>query len=129
MNVCLTDSVVLRSPSRLKFFGTNVGSTESIFVYMAAITGLDLITPPGYMNAISEGADPSAADKAEVLDQIATRQIKILVYNVQNSTPEVQDVVARARASGIPVVQITETLVPAGATFPAWQTSQLRALL
>ena len=112
-----------------KYAGTKVGSTESIFTYLAADTGLDLVTPPGYMNAISEGADPSAADKSEVLDQIATRQIKILVYNVQNSTPEVQDLVGRARANRIPVVQITETLVPAGATFQAWQTSQLRALL
>ena len=113
----------------LDAFETTWGSRYPMIGYMAAITGLDLITPPGYMNAISEGADPSAADKAEVLDQIATRQIKILVYNVQNSTPEVQDVVARARASGIPVVQITETLVPAGASFQAWQTAELRAVL
>jgi len=106
-----------------------VGSTESIFAYLAQDTGLDLITPPGYMNAVAEGADPSAADKAQMLNQIATKQIKVLVYNVQNSTPEVQDVVARARANQIPVVQITETLVPAGATFQAWQAAQLQALL
>ena len=112
-----------------KYAGTKVGATESIFAYLAAYTGLDLVTPVGYMNAISEGADPSAADKSEVLDQIATRQIKVLVYNVQNSTPEVQDVVARARANKIPVVQITETLVPAGASFQAWQTAELRAVL
>jgi len=41
----------------------------------------------------------------------------------------VQDVVRRARARGIPVVQITETLVPPGATFQEWQTAQLQALL
>ena len=80
------------------------------------------------MNAVAEGADPSAADKAEMLKQIADKEIKVLVYNKQNSTPEVADVVARALANGIPVVQITETLVPAGATFQAWQTSQLLAL-
>jgi len=81
------------------------------------------------MNAVAEGADPSAADKAQMLAQIDQKQIKVLVYNAQNSTPEVQDVVSRARAGGIPVVQITETLVPPGATFQDWQTAQLQALL
>jgi zinc/manganese transport system substrate-binding protein len=112
-----------------KYAGTKVGATESIFAYLARETGLDLITPSGYMNAVSEGADPGAADKAEMLNQIATRQIKVLVYNVQNSTPEVQDVVARARANQVPVVQITETLAPAGASFQTWQAAQLQALL
>jgi zinc/manganese transport system substrate-binding protein len=112
-----------------KYSGTNVGATESIFSYLAADTGLHLITPPGYMNAVAEGADPSAAEKAQMLAQLDQKQIRALVYNAQNSTPEVQDVVARARAKGIPVVQITETLVPAAATFQAWQTAQLRDVL
>ena len=31
-------------------------------------------------------------------------------------------------AAGIPLVDVTETLQPAGATFQAWQTAQLAAL-
>ena len=112
-----------------RFSGTRVGATESIFVYMAAALGLSLTTPPEFMNAVAEGNDPPASAVVELQDQIAGNQIKVLVYNVQNSTPEVQDVVARARANQIPVVQITETLVPAGATFQAWQAAQLQALL
>ena len=112
-----------------EYAGTKVGATESIFVYLASSTGLDLITPPGYLNAISQGADPTAADKSTVLDQVETKQIKVLVFNSQNSTPEVQGVVARARAKGIPVVGVTETLVPAGAPFQQWQAAQLTALL
>jgi len=106
-----------------------VGATESIFAYDAESTGLDLITPPGYLNAISEGTDPSAADKAQVENQIATRQIKVFIFNSQNSTPEVQGVVDKATAKSIPVVKITETMVPANATFQAWQTAQLKDLL
>ena len=41
-------------------------------------TLLDLITPPTYLNAISEGDEPTAADKATVERQVATRQIKVL---------------------------------------------------
>ncbi len=114
---------------RQKYAGTKVGASESIFSYLAEGTGLDLITPPGYLNAISEGADPSAADKATVESQIATRSIKVFVYNSQNSTPEVQGLVAKGRARGISIVSVTETMVPARATFQDWQTAQLKDLL
>jgi zinc/manganese transport system substrate-binding protein len=114
---------------RQKHPGTPVGTSESIFAYMAPAVGLKLITPGEYMKAISEGADPSAADKATVDRQVTTRQVKVFVYNSQNSTPDVQSVVSKARAAGIPIVQITETLSPAGATFQDWQTNQLKALL
>ena len=113
---------------KTKYAGTKVGASESIFAYVAEGTGLDLITPPGYLNAISEGADPSAADKATVENQIATRAIKVFVYNSQNSTPEVQGLVAKARARGIPIVSVTETMVPASASFQDWQTRQLTDL-
>jgi len=112
-----------------KYSRVSVGATESIFAYMAPALGLNLITPVEYMKAISEGTDPSAADKATVDQQVASRQIKVLVFNSQNSTPDVQSLVNKARAQGIPVVQITETLSPAGATFQDWQTKQLQALL
>jgi len=112
-----------------KYAGTPVGASESIFAYMAPAVGLDLITPPGYMKAISEGADPSAADKATADRQVTTGQVKVFVFNSQNSTPDVQGVVDKARAAHIPVVQITETLSPAGATFQDWQAGQLKALL
>lgn len=112
-----------------KYEGTKVGATESIFTYMADGAGLDVITPAAYLNAISDGADPSAQDKAIVLSQIATRQIKVLVFNSQNASPEVQSTVDSARANQIPVVTITETLVPPTTTFEAWQTAELKALL
>jgi zinc/manganese transport system substrate-binding protein len=112
-----------------KYTGTKVGATESIFAYVADSTGLDLITPPAYLNAISEGTDPTAADKATVERQITSKQIKVFVFNSQNSTPEVQGLVTKARAAGIPVVTITETMTPATASFQDWQTAQLRNLL
>ena len=112
-----------------KYAGTKVGATESIFSYLADGTGLDLITPGTYLKAISEGADPSAADKAAVENEIATKSIKVFVFNSQNSTPDIQGLVDKATAKGIPVVKITETLTPSTATFQDWQTSQLKDLL
>lgn len=111
-----------------KYAGTKVGATESIFSYLAADAGLNLITPYSFLKAISEGADPSASDKAAVQSQIAGGQIKILIYNSQNASPDVQSLVNQARSKAIPVVTITETLVPATATFQDWQTGQLQRL-
>ena len=75
---------------RAKYAGTPVGVSESIFQGLAQATGLDLVTPYRYLDAISEGTDPTAADKATVDDQITHDQIKVWVFNSQNSTPDVQ---------------------------------------
>jgi zinc/manganese transport system substrate-binding protein len=112
-----------------KYSGVPVGATESIFVYVAQATGLNLITPPDYMKAISEGTDPSASDKATVDQQVIGKKVRVLVFNTQNSTPSVQAVATKAKAAGIPIVEVTETLTPPEASFQDWQTSQLKALL
>lgn len=112
-----------------RYSGVPVGASESIFAYLADATGLDLVTPRGYMTAISEGSDPSAADRSVVEQQLTSRQVRIFVYNRQNSTPEVRSVLDKARRAGVPVVSITETLTPANVAFQEWQTNQLKALL
>jgi zinc/manganese transport system substrate-binding protein len=111
------------------FAGTPVGASESIFAPLAAATGLDLRTPASFLEAISEGGEPTAADKVTIDNQIRTGQIKVYVYNAQNATPDVQAQVDAARAAGIPVTTITETLTPAGSSFQDWQVTQLNALL
>jgi zinc/manganese transport system substrate-binding protein len=113
---------------RKKYTGVPVGATESIFVYIAQATGLNLVTPPDYMKAISEGTDPSAGDKATVDQQVAGKKVRVMVFNIQNSTPAVQAVATKAKAVNIPIVEITET-PPADSSFQDWQTGQLKALL
>ncbi|HEX2645760.1 MAG TPA: zinc ABC transporter substrate-binding protein [Candidatus Dormibacteraeota bacterium] len=117
------------STIKSRYAGTKIGATESIVSYMAEGLGLDLITPYTYLKAISEGTDPSVADKAEVQREIDAREIKVFVFNSQNSTPDVQALVDRAHSKGIPVTTVTETLAPASATFQDWQTGQLKNLL
>lgn len=124
----LADYKATVSQIRTRYAGTPVGASESIFALLARALGLDLITPPSLLKAVSEGADPTAADKATVDAQIAGRRIKVYVYNEQNATPDVQSQIGAARAAGIPVTTITETMVPATATWQAWQTSQLQRL-
>jgi zinc/manganese transport system substrate-binding protein len=111
-----------------KYDGVPVGASESIFALMSPALGLKLLTPPSFLKAISEGTEPTAADKSTVDTQIAHRRIKVWVFNSQNSTPDVKRLTDAARRKGIPVTTITETLTPASATFQQWQSRQLQAL-
>jgi zinc/manganese transport system substrate-binding protein len=118
----------LISDIRTRYAGTPVGASESIFAPLAQALGLNLTTPAGFLRAISEGTDPSAADKAASDAQLSNRAVKVYVYNSQNATPDVAAQLATARRAGVPVVAVTETLNPADATFQQWQVSQLQAL-
>ncbi|NMH78848.1 metal ABC transporter solute-binding protein, Zn/Mn family [Pseudonocardia xinjiangensis] len=113
---------------RTTYSGTRIGASESIVTPLAEGLGLDLITPAAFLDDINDGTDPSAADKSTIDDQITRKQIKVYVYNTQNSTPDVAAQVDEARKAGIPVVQVTETLSPANASFEDWQSAQLRSL-
>jgi zinc/manganese transport system substrate-binding protein len=110
------------------YAGTPIGASESIVSPLAAGLGLRMLTPDALLNAVSEGSDPTAADKATVDAQIKGKQIKIYVYNSQNSTPDVAAQVAAAKAAGIPVATVTETLSPPTGTFQDWQTTQLQGI-
>jgi zinc/manganese transport system substrate-binding protein len=118
----------LRAQIKQKYAGVPVGATESIFEDLAADLGLNLTTPPEYMHAISEGNDPSAKDKSTFDSQIAGRQIKVLVFNRQNATTDIQALVDKARSLSIQVVSVTETLDPGTASFEEWQSAQLQGL-
>jgi len=113
---------------RDRFAGTPVGASESIVVYLCRALGLDLVTPPTFLRAVSEGTDVSAADTASIDAQIRNRTLHAYLENTQNLTPDVQAQVRAARAAGIPLVPVTETMQPVGTTFQAWQTAQLHAL-
>ncbi|HEX3790962.1 MAG TPA: zinc ABC transporter substrate-binding protein [Pseudonocardiaceae bacterium] len=118
----------LISTIKAKYAGTPIGASESIVTPLAQSLGLTMLTPEGFLDAISEGTEPTAADKATIDAQIKNKQIKIYVFNSQNSTPDVQAQVAEAKAESIPVTTVTETLAPASDTFEQWQVSELQGI-
>jgi zinc/manganese transport system substrate-binding protein len=113
---------------RARYRGVAVGASESIFALQAPALGLDLITPPGFMKAISEGTEVTAQDTITTERQLAEHRIKVWVYNSQNVTPEIERLNRAARAAGIPTVTVTETLSPASDSFQQWQVAQLTRL-
>ncbi|MEI6622354.1 MAG: zinc ABC transporter substrate-binding protein [Actinomycetes bacterium] len=113
---------------RAKYSGTVIGATETLFVYMAAATGLKLSTPIGFMLAQANDTDPGAADVATFRTQLSDGTDKVLIYNAQTEGGLPDAMMATARQNNVPVVDVTETLTPAGATFQAWQLAQLQTL-
>ncbi len=107
------------------FAGVKVGSTESIFVYLANATGLDLVSPSAFMEAVAEGNDPPAQSIVQFDNLITNGTISVLVYNEQTVTPLTSSIKSLAAQNNIPVVPVTETIQPSDVAFQVWMNAQL----
>lgn len=110
------------------FAGTEVASTESIFVYLANATGLDLVSPPAFMEAIAEGNDPPDSSVVQFQCQLQSGSVHVLVYNAQTVTPITSQMKSIAQESNVTVISVTETIQPPTASFQLWMTGQLLSL-
>jgi len=119
----------LRREIRARYAGVPVGYSESIFQRLGEDLGLRLTTPYSFVKAIAEGTDVTAQDKQTVDAEAREHRIKVWVFNSQNVTPDVQRVNEIARAAGIPVATVTETLSPASDSFQQWQVAELEGLI
>ncbi len=113
-----------------KFAGTRVAATEDIFVYLANATGLNLVSPSEFMEAVAEGNDPPAQSVVEFQQQLQGQggNVTVLVYNEQTVTPLTQNIKALASQRGIPVVGVTETIQPPDVSFQDWMNAELLQL-
>jgi zinc/manganese transport system substrate-binding protein len=119
----------LRARIRQRYAGTPIGYSESIVQPLGEDLGLKLLTPYSFAKAIAEGADVTAADKRTVDEQVEQGKVKVWVFNSQNVTPDVRRVNEIARARGVPIATVTETMTPASGSFQQWQVAELEGLL
>ena len=113
---------------RQHFAGTEVASTESIFVYLANATGLDLVSPPAFMEAVAEGNEPSQLSIRQFTQQLESGNVSVLVYNNQTSTPITSSMISIAKEHNVTVVPITETIQPQDVSFQEWMNAELIVL-
>ncbi|HEX3626127.1 MAG TPA: zinc ABC transporter substrate-binding protein [Verrucomicrobiae bacterium] len=111
-----------------QFKGKKVAATEDIFVYLGKAAGLDVISPPAFMEAVAEGIDPPVQSVIEFQNQIKSKQPAVLVYNEQTVTPLTEGMKKMAAQEGIPIVGITETIQPPDASFENWMDAEIAAL-
>jgi zinc/manganese transport system substrate-binding protein len=108
--------------------GTKVVVTEPVAHYLLKSAKITDATPKAFSDAVENDTDVPAEAVSAYQQLIATKQVKALVNNAQTVTPLTQDVVGRAKAAGIGVVDVTETL-PAGVTdYIVWMTGEVDEL-
>ena len=120
---------LIRAVAALKatYGGASVAYTERVPGYLLDAAGLVVRTPPAFARAVEDGTDPPPAATNAFESLIRQRQIKVLLYNSQAVTRLTARMQSLARAAGVPVVAVTET-IPLGQTFQSWQLGQVMAL-
>ncbi len=108
-----------------QFGGTKVAATEDIFAYLAQAAGLDLVSPPAFIQAVAEGNDPPTNSVVQFQQQLQSGQVKVLVYNEQTVTPLTNNIKQLAAQQNIPIVGVTETVQPPDTTFQVWMNAEL----
>jgi zinc/manganese transport system substrate-binding protein len=110
---------------RGKYAGVSVTATEPVFGYMADALKLKMRNER-FQLAIMNDTEPSARDAAAFERDLRTHKVRVLFYNKQASNKQVQHLIEIARASGIPVVGVTETCPP-DVTYQEWMQNELDA--
>ncbi|TCN51221.1 zinc/manganese transport system substrate-binding protein [Rhodococcus sp. SMB37] len=104
-----------------------IAQTETIGHYLVLSAGLDDVTPTDFTNAIENGTDPSPASIAETRQLLLDKRVGVLLYNPQTEDKVSREMRSAAESSGIPVVEVFETL-PEGVDYIQWQTRTAESL-
>lgn len=106
--------------------GAPVAATEPVFGLMADALGLQ-VKHGRFALAVMNDAEPRPSDVAAFEADLRARHLRALIYNSQTAGPAASRLLAIARASGVPVVGVTESQ-PEGMTYVSWMLGQLDAL-
>ena len=108
--------------------GAPVLVTERVANDLLDEAKLHIISPPSFARAIESGQSPSAAATASIDALLRPGRADALIVKSQVPTPATEVVRRQARANGIPVVLMTETVQPPGTSFVRWQARQIARL-
>jgi zinc/manganese transport system substrate-binding protein len=107
--------------------GAGVAITEPVPLYLLEACGLVNRSPAQFSRAIEDGTDVAPRVLRQTLALFSGRQVRLLAYNEQTSSPVTEKVLSAAKADHIPVVPVTETL-PAHTDYLAWMGKNLDAV-
>jgi zinc/manganese transport system substrate-binding protein len=108
--------------------GTPVATTEPVADYLLQALGADNLTPWAFQAAVMNGTDPSAQDVAAERNLLTQHRVKALVYNQQVTDSLTESFISLARANGIPVVGVYETMPAPGYDYQSWMRAEVQAL-
>jgi zinc/manganese transport system substrate-binding protein len=108
--------------------GLQVTATEPVFGYMADALGFKMLNYDFQVNIMND-AEPTAQQTVAFEKSLTSKTAKILFYNSQVTDPTTDRLQKIAKASGIPVVGVTETQPPDQTSYVAWMSSELDGVL
>ena len=92
-----------------KYAGTPVTATEPLFGCMAQALGLAM-RDERFQLAVMNQTEPRVSDVAAIENEIRSRHVRSLFYNTQVSSDLTARLRELARAAGVAVIGVTETL-------------------
>jgi zinc/manganese transport system substrate-binding protein len=104
--------------------GLEVIATEPVFGYMADALGFKMLNYD-FQIKIMNDAEPTADETAAFEKSLTSGTAKILFYNSQVTDPTTDRLQKIAKASGIPVVGVTETQPPDEKSYVGWMMHEL----
>lgn len=113
----------LRATARGKKFAM----TEPLGYYLLSEAGMVDGTPVGVGAAMEAGEDVPPLLLKQLAEGLESHKYAVLALNTQTSGPQTEKVSALARAAGVPVLALTETL-PDGLNYITWMESNVQQL-
>jgi zinc/manganese transport system substrate-binding protein len=107
---------------------TPVATTEPVADYMLQAAGADNLTPWALQADIMNGTDPSAQDVATQRSLFTQHKVKVFLYNQQVTDSLTESFISLARANGIPVVGVYETMPVPGYNYQSWMLAEVQDL-
>ena len=111
-----------------RYPGTPVATTEPVGDYMLEAAGTRNMTPFSLQADIMNGTDPAPQDVSLQEALFAGKRVKAFVYNQQVTDSLTQSFLKTARANGVPVVGVYETMPTPGYDYQSWMVAEVRAL-
>ena len=108
--------------------GVPVATTEPVADYLLQALGADNKTPWAFQADVMNGTDPSAQDVAIERSLFTQHKVKAFLYNQQVTDSLTESFISLARANGIPVVGVYETMPEPGYHYQSWMQAEVRAL-
>ncbi len=108
--------------------GVPVATTEPVADDMLQAAGARNLTPWAFQADIMNGSDPSPQDVATEKRLLTQRKVKVLLYNQQVTDSLTQSFIGLAKAHGIPVVGVYETMPTPGYDYQSWMLTEVRNL-
>ena len=99
--------------------GAPVAITEPLPLYLIQAAGLRNVTPPEFSEAVEEGIDVTPTQLEQTLALFTGHRVDALLYNEQSTGAQTDQVLAAAKAAGVPVVGVGE-LLPQGTHYQHW---------